>query len=32
MEPKMRDFVGAGVLALVLLVLVVLLVVAGLPA
>ena len=32
MEPKTRDFVGAGVLALVLLALVVLLVVAGLPA
>jgi hypothetical protein len=32
MEPRTRDFVGAGVLALVLLALVVLLVVAGLPA
>ena len=32
MEPKTRDFVGAGVLALVLLVLVLLLVVAALPA
>jgi hypothetical protein len=32
MEPKTLDFVGAGVLTLVLLALVVLLVVAGLPA
>jgi hypothetical protein len=31
MEPKTRDFVGAGVLALVLLVLVLLLVTAALP-
>jgi hypothetical protein len=32
MEPTMRDFVGAGVLALVLLVFVLLLVTAALPA
>ncbi len=32
MEPRPRDMVGAGVLALVLLVLVVLLVAAALPA
>jgi hypothetical protein len=32
MEPKTRDFVGAGALALVLLVFVLLLVAAGLPA
>ena len=31
MEPKTRDLVGAGALALILLVLVVLFVVAGLP-
>ncbi len=31
MEPKTRDFVGAGVLAVVLLVLVLLLVTAALP-
>ncbi len=31
MEPKMRDFVGAGVLAAVLLALVLLLVTAALP-
>jgi len=32
MEPKTRDFVGAGVLALVLLVFLVLLIMAGMPA
>jgi hypothetical protein len=32
MEPKTRDFVGAGVLALVLLAAVLLLVLAGMPA
>ena len=32
MEPRTRDFVGAGALALVLLVLVLLLVIAALPA
>jgi len=32
MEPKVRDFVGAGALALVLLVFVLLLVIAALPA